>query len=300
MLWAFRILGLRHCTMDKRNANSRAPVIGLDGFRKEQTAGREELLFNELHGEKLIEKPHKHDFFIINLFDTASGVHTIDSIDYPIKNHQVHVLFPGQMHKWHVHAGTIGYQLMIERSFFEHFAPFFRFSFTNYQNHPVIDLTKEAFFLLHYEFESVKKELEREHSLIPLITARAAVIATIVSREAEHVFTEFKVYQSVPRLAKFNMLIDEFFREQKLVAFYAEKLHISPNYLNILCKKHLKISATQLIHQRICVEAKRLLQSTESSIKEITFELGFADQAYFSNFFKQQTGVSPSDFREKR
>jgi AraC-like DNA-binding protein len=274
--------------MDKRNANIWAPVIGLDGFRKEQTAGREELLFNELHGERLIDKPHKHDFFIINLFDKASGVHTIDSIDYPIKD------------KWHVYAGTIGYQLMIERSFFEHFAPFFRFSFTNYQNHPVIDLTKEAFIQLHYEFESVKKELEREHSLIPLITARAGVIAAIVSREAEHVFTEFKVYQSVPRLAKFNMLIDEFFRAQKMVAFYADKLHISPNYLNILCKKHLKISATQLIHQRICVEAKRLLQSTESSIKEITFELGFADQAYFSNFFKQQTGVSPSDFREKR
>ncbi|MGJ1436973.1 helix-turn-helix domain-containing protein [Sphingobacterium multivorum] len=284
--------------MDKRNSKIWAPVISLDGFRKEQTAGRDELLFNELHGERLIDKPHKHDFFIINLFDKASGVHTIDSIDHIIKDHQVHVLFPGQMHKWHVYAGTIGYQLMIERSFFEHFAPFFRFSFTNYQNHPVIDLTADAFAQLHYEFESVKQELKRENSLIPLITARAGVIAAIVSREAESTFTEFKVYQSVPRLAKFNMLIDEFFREQKLVAFYAEKLHISPNYLNILCKKHLKISATQLIHQRISIEAKRLLQSTERSIKEIAFELGFADQAYFSNFFKQQTGASPSDFRE--
>ena len=102
MLTTFRILGLIHCTMDKRNANSWAPVMGLDGFRKGQTAGREELLFNELHGERQIDKPHKHDFFIINLFDTASGVHTIDSIDYPIKDHQIHVLFPGQMHKWHI------------------------------------------------------------------------------------------------------------------------------------------------------------------------------------------------------
>ncbi|WP_293898788.1 hypothetical protein [Sphingobacterium sp. UBA5670] len=88
--------------MDKRNSKIWAPVIGLDGFRKEQTAGREELLFNELHGERLIKKPHKHDFFIINLFDKASGVHTIDSIDHIIKDHQVHVLFPGQMHKWHI------------------------------------------------------------------------------------------------------------------------------------------------------------------------------------------------------
>jgi len=273
------------------------PVIGIEGFRKGQTAGQKELLFNELHGARRIETPHKHDFFIINLFDRAKGIHNIDSVDHPIGNRQVHVLFPGQMHKWDIRAGTIGYQLMIERSFFEQFAPYFRFSFANYQNHPVIRLTKNAFQLLLYEFDAIKDELKKENSLVHLISARAAVIAAIVSREAENAFTEFKVYQSNPRLAKFNMLIDEFFKVQKSVAFYAEKLHISANYLNILCKKHLKVSATRLIQQRVCTEAKRLLQSPDLSIKEIAFELGFADHAYFSNFFKSQTGLTPTGFR---
>lgn len=279
--------------------NSSIPVIKIHEFRKGQVAGREELLFNELHGQRQIEKPHKHDFFIINLFDKANGVHNIDSISYPIGSHQVHVLFPGQMHKWSIEAGTTGYQLMIERTFFEQFAPYFRFSFTNYQNHPVIQLTANAFNLLFYEFDAIKNELKKDHSLMHLICARAAVIAAIVSREAENVFTEFKVYQSNPRLAAFNMLIDDFFKEQKFVAFYAAKLHISANYLNILCKKHLKIPATRLIQQRVCTEAKRLLQSTDLSIKEIAFELGFADHAYFSNFFKSQTGTAPTLFRGK-
>lgn len=274
------------------------PIIGIHGFRKGQIAGREEIIFNELHGKRLIEKPHKHDFFIIILFDQAQGTHNIDSIDYQIGNHQIHVLFPGQMHKWDIETGTTGYQLMIERSFFEQFAPYFRFSFTNYQNHPVIQLTDEAFQLLLYEFDAIKHELKNDRSLVHLISARAAVIAAIVSREAEGTFTEFKVYQSNPRLAKFNTLIDEFFKEQKLVTFYAEQLHISPNYLNILCKKNLKVSATQLIQQRVCIEAKRMLQSTSLSIKEIAFELGFVDHAYFSNFFKTQTGITPSAFRE--
>ncbi|MGN6293343.1 MAG: helix-turn-helix domain-containing protein [Chitinophagaceae bacterium] len=276
-----------------------SPIMSIHGFRQGQIAGREELLLNELHGARRIEKPHKHDFFIINLFDRAKGVHNIDSIDYPIGNHEVHVLFPGQMHKWDIKAGTRGYQLMIEQSFFEQFAPYFRFSFTNYQNHPVIRLTKNAFQLLLYEFNAIKDELKKEDSLVHLISARAAVIAAIVSREAENVFTEFKVYQSNPRLAKFNMLIDKFFKTQKFVNFYAEKLHISANYLNILCKKNLKVSATQLIQQRVCVEAKRLLLSAGLSIKEIAFELGFADHAYFSNFFKTQTGLTPSEFRGK-
>lgn len=283
--------------MQNSENHDSVPIISIQSFRKGQLAGRDELLFNELHGERHIDKPHKHDFFVIILFDKASGIHNIDSKNYPINNKEIHILFPGQMHKWQINDGTIGYQLMTERSFFEQFAPYFRFSFTNYQNHPVIKLSDEAFSKLMYEFNAIKEELKSENSLVHLINARAAVIAAIVSKEAEQIFTEFKVYQSNPRLAKFNMLIDEFYKEEKSVVFYAEKLHISANYLNILCKKHLKVSATQLIQQRIIIEAKRLLKSGDLSIKEIAFELGFTDHAYFSNFFKAQTDLTPSEFR---
>jgi len=285
--------------MHKESKKSTIPTIGIQTFRKEQIAGRNEILFNALDGERHIEKPHKHDFFIINLFDRASGVHNIDSIDYPIGNKEVHILFPGQMHKWHINEHTKGYQLMIAHDFLEQFAPFFRFSFTNYQNHPVIKLSDDAFSKLKYEFKAIMEELKTENSLIHLIQARAAVIAAIVSAQAELRFTEFKVYQSNERLAKFNMLIDEYFKEEKTVTFYAEKLNISANYLNILCKKNLKVSAIQLIHQRISTEAKRLLQNNKLTIKEITFELGFSDNSYFSNFFKNQTGITPSEFRDQ-
>ncbi|MGC4233204.1 MAG: helix-turn-helix transcriptional regulator [Niabella sp.] len=279
--------------------NKYVPVIGIREFRKSQLAGRDELLFNELHGERHIDKPHKHDFFIIILFDRAQGIHTIDFRDYAIENRQIHVLFPGQVHRWDIKPKTIGYQLMIDRVFFERFAPYFRFSFTNYMNHPVIPATPDSFQLLKYEFDAIKDELNSANSLKDIISARAAVIAAIVSKEAENLFSDLKVYQSNPRLAKFNMFIEQHFREEKLVTFYASKLHISANYLNILCRKHLHASATQLIQQRVLLEAKRLLQSTDLSIKEIAFELGFVDHAYFSNFFKGQAGVTPTVFRAK-
>ncbi|MGO3306414.1 MAG: helix-turn-helix domain-containing protein, partial [Sphingobacterium sp.] len=274
-------------------------LITLQGFRSNQIAGRKEILFNLLAGKKKIDKPHSHDFFIVILFEHGTGVHTIDAVDYPIGNQQVHVLFPGQLHKWDMGSETIGYQLMAEREFFEQFAPYFRFSFTNYQNHPVIQLSQEAFALLRYEFEAIKNELKRDESLVNLISARSAVIASIISREAEQSFTEFKVYQSNQRLATFNMLIDQHYKKEKSVAFYAEQLHISANYLNILCRTHLKIPATRLIQQRVSLEAKRMLQSSSESIKEIAFALGFVDQAYFANFFKNQTGITPSEFRGK-
>ncbi|NIG53851.1 helix-turn-helix transcriptional regulator [Chitinophaga sp. Cy-1792] len=274
------------------------PVLGLHEFRKGQLAGSPEFLFNELHGERHIDRPHKHDFFIINLFETAKGIHSIDFHDYPIGNKQVHVLFPGQVHTWSIKPKTTGYQLMIQQSFFERFAPFFRFSFSNYMNHPVISLSNECFKLLKYEFDAIRAELNSASPVQEIISARAAVIAAIISKEAEHVFTDLKVFQSNPRLANFKLLIDKCYKQEKGVGFYAAKLHISANYLNILCKNNLHVSATTLIQQRVLLEAKRLLQTTDLSIKEIAFELGFVDHAYFSNFFKAQAGITPTQFRE--
>lgn len=288
----------KQSNMTRQKEKHYIPIIGIHDFRKNQIAGRNEILFNELNGENIIDHAHKHDFFIINLFEEASGNHHIDSIDYPIGNKEIHILFPGQMHKWHINENSKGFQLMIEHEFLEQFAPFFRFTFTNYQNNPVIKLSDDAFAKIQYEFIAIKQELKSKNSLINLLQARSAVIAAIVSAEAEAAFDEFKVYQSNERLAKFNMLIDEYYKKQRSVSFYAEKLHISANYLNILCKRNLKVSATQLIHQRIITEAKRLLQTQQLSIKEITYDLGFTNNAYFSIFFKNQTGITPLEYRK--
>ncbi|WP_316817660.1 helix-turn-helix transcriptional regulator [Pedobacter nyackensis] len=280
------------------NKNEHFPVLGLQEFSKGAFAGKGDLLFNELHGERHIDKPHQHDFFIIVLFDQAKGIHNIDFINYNIGNHEVHLLFPGQVHKWNIGPGTTGYQLMISRDFFEIFSPSFRFSFASYQSHPVIQLSENSFKLLHYEFDAIKNELECEDSLQELISSRTAIIASIVSKEAEKIFSDVNIYKGEPRIARFEQLIDIYFKDQKLVSFYAEKLNISANYLNIICQKYLKVSATKLIQQRLVLEAKRLLKATMLSVKEIAFELNFVDHAYFSNFFKAHTGVTPTEFRE--
>ncbi|TDO97119.1 AraC family transcriptional regulator [Flavobacterium sp. 245] len=285
--------------MSAKKTDQNIPLLGLREFRTNQDRDSDQLIFNELHGERHIHKPHQHDFFIIVLFDQAKGVHNIDFIDYKISNKQIHLLFPGQVHKWNIEPDTTGYQLMIDRDFFESFSSSFRFSFAQYHNHPVIPLNQESYNLLQYEFLAIKNELESTDFLQKLISYRTAVIASIISKEAAKIFADHDIYQSEPRIAKFQELIDIYFKEEKLVSFYASKLHVSANYLNILCRKYLKISATQLIQQRIILESKRHLKATTLSVKEIAFELGFVDHAYFSNFFKNQTGNTPTNFREQ-
>ncbi|HEX7754171.1 MAG TPA: helix-turn-helix domain-containing protein [Niabella sp.] len=274
------------------------PILGIGEFR-DQLQSEDSLLYHELHGERSIEKPHKHDFFFFLLFETGEGTHTIDFVDYKVKKHQVHLLFPDQVHNWHLGSTTSGYQLMISRPVFEILSDSLHFSFILFQNHSVIDLAPKIFQKLLYEFRAVKEELDQKPINWEIIHLRIRLIAELINGEAERKFKDWEVYRNKPVLFRYHSLVDLYFKEQKSVAFYAKQLNITPNYLNILCKRHFHIPATFLIQNRTILEAKRLMQSSEKSIKEIAFELGFSDLSYFSNFFKSQTGFAPREFRER-
>ncbi|NML23531.1 AraC family transcriptional regulator [Pseudoflavitalea sp. G-6-1-2] len=68
--------------------------------------------------------------------------------------------------------------------------------------------------------------------------------------------------------------------------------------MNTLCRKHLNITATDMIHQKIMQEAKAQLRYSDKSVKEITFDLGFENISGFSTFFKKKSGFSPSEYRD--
>lgn len=257
------------------------------------------LLDHQLNGRNHIEKPHKHDFFLLFLIEKGSGVHVIDFTDYQVADHQLHILFPGQVHRWNLGEDTLGAQLMISRRVFETFSTSLQFSFILYQNHPILNLTTEAFQKLSYEFQSIQNELQFKPTRWDVIYSRSKLITQLVSHESENKFEDIITYRTNPILFKYHSLIDQNFKDQKTVLFYANQLNISANYLNILCKKHFNVPATYFIQNRTTLEAKRLIHASEKSLKEIAFVLGFNDPAYFSNFFKSQTGISPREFREQ-
>nr|WP_314499483.1 helix-turn-helix domain-containing protein [uncultured Chryseobacterium sp.] len=271
------------------------PVLGIQDFNEnEETAGH--LLFNELHGERSIEIPHKHDFFIINLFGIGKGSHHIDFVLHQIKNHQIHLVFPGQVHHWDIKKETVGCQLMISRNWFESLLPHLRFSASFFRNYPVINFSEDAFQSVLYEFRSVRNELKSENIFWEMIRKRCEVIALIISKSVEESMDQ-QAFHSNPVVSRFINLIDLHFRDERSVSFYAAQLHLSSNYLNIICKKSLSVSASSLIQNRILLEAKRLLKVSEMSVKDIVYDLGFYDHASFSKFFRLHTGMTPSQFK---
>ena len=101
-------------------------------------------------------------------------------------------------------------------------------------------------------------------------------------------------------VAQLRSLLDEFFRDERLLAFYAEKLGMTVDRLNDHVKRATGVTAGHLIRQRVLSEAKRQLVFTTQPIHDIAKELAFADPSHFARFFRKQTGTTPHEFREQR
>ncbi|WP_160174128.1 4-hydroxyphenylacetate catabolism regulatory protein HpaA [Endozoicomonas montiporae] len=98
---------------------------------------------------------------------------------------------------------------------------------------------------------------------------------------------------------RFNILIESHYTEHWPIVKYAAELGISTTHLNTICQRLSGKSCKHLIHDRVFVEARRLMLFTGQSINQISYQLGFKDPAYFSRFIKRMTGLPPNQFRLK-
>lgn len=102
------------------------------------------------------------------------------------------------------------------------------------------------------------------------------------------------------KVGLFESLVNENYKESRFPSFYADRLNISVNYLNRICREKRAASSGSIIRERIILEAERLLYHTFKTVKEIAFELGFENVPYFITFFKAKKGFSPEEFRRKQ
>ncbi|BAP31132.1 AraC family transcriptional regulator [Chryseobacterium sp. StRB126] len=115
-------------------------------------------------------------------------------------------------------------------------------------------------------------------------------------RTSQHYFLNQDIHQK--RVYQFIMLMDEYYKTERRAEFYASKMGISEKRINQILKEKMNKTLTQLLHERVIVEADRMLISGELTIKEIAFDLHFEDPAYFSRFYKKQTGRTPEEFKK--
>ena len=100
------------------------------------------------------------------------------------------------------------------------------------------------------------------------------------------------------RLQELRAAIERHYRQKHSASDYADLLNVTPKALAKITRQHYHKTLTDLIAERIVIEAKRELYLTAKPVKAIAYELGFDDEYYFSRFFKKNTDVSPQLFRQ--
>ena len=161
-------------------------------------------------------------------------------------------------------------------------------------------------FSTDWEFErfvTLCEMLENEtqqHSLnFAIIRSLLNAMLTILEAEKRKLYnSHLSNYRDSPFL-KFLHLLEGNYHRPVSVSFYAEKLQMSSRNLNLICKRILHKSITEIIQTRKLIEAKHLLTTTDKTIYEIGFAIGYEDKSYFSNIFKKKTGKTPSQFRSE-
>jgi AraC family transcriptional activator of pobA len=158
-------------------------------------------------------------------------------------------------------------------------------------------LDKKAAAELANVYQLLIDEYQKAADNLVIVTALLKVFLLKLIQVKEQEFTGHDPNQK--RVYEFLMLLERNYLQIRNTDFYAGKLGISSKRLNQILKDKLDKTGMQLIHDRIVLEAKRLIIHSESTIKAIAYELGFSDRPYFSRFFKKQTGQTPDEFQKQ-
>jgi AraC family transcriptional activator of pobA len=244
-----------------------------------------------------LDDPGRKEFFEIVWLKNENALHTIKGAE-AMRGDWIYLIPPYRVHQLNK-AGKKGVLLSFKRDFLDEDVKEFLldvFKIFNIQGEfSCLQLDEETAGQLGRVYELMEEEYEGDSTSVIMLKALLKVFLLQLVRIKEQEFTVQDINQK--RVYEFMVLLEMNYQLVRNTDFYAGKLGISSKRLNQILKEKLDKTGMQLIHDRIVLEAKRQIIHSESTIKEIAYNLGFKDRPYFSRFFKQHTGQSPEQFQ---
>ncbi|MFC9328156.1 AraC family transcriptional regulator [Kitasatospora sp. NPDC057015] len=239
--------------------------------------------------------PHRHSFYELVYVTGGRGAHVLDLVHRPLRPPHLCVITPGQVHYWDGAEGLTGWVALFNEDFLlDHpeDAAALRLLAGSPWLHPGVEADALA---------ALFAELEREYgSALPgHAGVLRAYLHILVVRAARALAQEppQPAGRAAELAARFTLLVAAEGPVERQVAWYARELGVSVGHLHSLLKEATGRTPGQLIRNRQTLEAKRLLLSTDLTVRQVAREAGFADPAYFCRFFRRETGVTPGEFR---
>jgi len=251
---------------------------------------------------ELPDEPHNHDFEELLVGIEGTLEHFIDFNTTKVKAPFVSFVTKGKVHRLIPKPHNGKCEIWAIR-FKSEFIPETTFQlYSLYHNQANIQLENNICFKrLVTLCEMMCDETKQETVDYAIIRQLLSVLLTMIESERKKIAPPNQTLQKTQHISFGNFLsiLEENYHIPFGVEFYAEKLFMTSRNLNIICHNILGQSVSEIIETRKLIEAKNLLVSTEKTIAEIAFELGYNESSYFSKVFKKKAGQSPGEFRDE-
>lgn len=252
-------------------------------------------------------QPRRMTFILVALCTEGNAQFTIDTQRHDVKKNDIIVISDRHViDDYTASDNANGLAMMMSVNFFyevindvRDVSLLFLFS----RNHPVVSLNedevqtfKEYFFFLKKKVADTTNHFKRD-LVRTMVLAMFYDLSNVIYRvqqvenkrqtRADDIFT------------RFIKLVEDNYKKERRVSWYAEQLTITPKYLSETVKSVSKHTPNEWIDKYVTLEARVLLKTSTLSIKEISDELNFPNQSFLGKFFKEHVGMSPSAYRRQ-
>lgn len=253
------------------------------------------------------ELPHKHSYYEMCFFTGGTGEHEIDFVNHPIIAPSIHFIQPGQVHLIRRGDDYRGYLVIFSEEFYH-----LRFQnievipgyplVSKLENGPILSLDKNQYHDFYQLIDNIEKELttkdsDSEEIIISYLKIFFLKLRQNFSRLISMQNQTGGTFQKT--VYTFNQLVDKYHNQIHHVKEYAEIMGESPVQINRAIKQVTGKTASDIIMERLILEAKRLLLFSDLSNKEVAYQLNYDDPSYFTRIFRKKTGFTPSGFRTR-
>ncbi|MEG1587174.1 MAG: helix-turn-helix domain-containing protein [Bacteroidales bacterium] len=264
-------------------------------------------IFNDINNVPLFDYPNRIDCVMFALCITGSLEVGINLEKHELRKQQLGVMRPDQiMQLFRVSEDFTGRFIVLSRRFLEEAQIDFKNAlsiFLYFKDNPITDLTDmEMEIMLEYHamlHRKVKLEDVEYRRKIAQHLLHALFYEVNMFFSCHHAIENPLKTRKEELFERFMKEVATNYKQHRSVAFYAEKLCLTPKYLSSAVKEASGKLAGQWIDECVILEAKTLLKSSGRSIQQIAEDLNFANQSFFGKYFKQHTGMSPSQYKTK-